>query len=183
MARLAGALRPREAAKNAPHVMRGKIGQAEIPMKPDHRLRDNLLVEAERSEPLSRIFRQRPRPRDPCWIGRTPAVVSRILGSSDPTGTWDALLPTGRPPSRRASNPLSDFCLLSRLVCRDARVTELGVWPLGNRWTHHTPSWLRREPAHPQKMEEAFGWMKTIGARFVAVRDGDTRSRGDCTQF
>src|SRR4051794_38991670 len=45
--------------------MRRKIGQAEIPMKPDHRLRDNFLVEAEGSEPLSRIHDE---------FGNTPAL-------------------------------------------------------------------------------------------------------------
>src|SRR3954462_4147159 len=34
-------------------------------------------------------------------------------------------------------------------ACRAER--DAAVWPLGNRWTHHTPSWLRHEPAHPQK--------------------------------
>src|SRR4051794_29545925 len=34
-------------------------------------------------------------------------------------------------------------------ACRAER--DAAVWPLGDRWTHHTPPWLRREPAHPQK--------------------------------
>jgi hypothetical protein len=50
-------LRPREPAKTLAHVIRGEIGQA-VPMKPDHRLPDNLLVEAERGEPLSRIHEE-----------------------------------------------------------------------------------------------------------------------------
>src|SRR5690349_3529403 len=46
---------PESLPRTLAHVIRGEIGQAEFPMKPDHRLPSNLLVEAERSEPLSRI--------------------------------------------------------------------------------------------------------------------------------
>ena len=71
-------------------------------------------------------------------------------------GTGPPSAPT-RPTTRRTSSPVCERWTSPRTSPRTPRPA------LGDRRPDHAPSRLRREPARAQAIEEAFGWMKTVG--------------------